>query len=634
MQACSWLISLICLACLRVVVPNDVTHGFEIQGPKRESATHSLENPQYIREGQRRSTRSSRSFMGFRQSGVAPAPLDSLPHGAGTLEQHQLKYTHMDHHPDHSFGAYETQEPEKIRVTGVRRSSQDSNVIIFPKDKRISQVVLTFRDDISKDSDATLANPTKPVPAVTNGGVLGARTVIITNHHYGLGDMLFDQPGESLSDMIFKAVQPLTVDLNPKGASKSSHTKEIVTRVSHDSEQTDSDTKAESPTCSPKSPTLSATTTLDEFGVSEQDSAVTELALTSTSDSGVNLSGELRDDPYTQPSQISYEEWISRQKGTNSAAMPLKYHNHVPTVPERRSSLGQSTQYSPYSGDDNDIDHYERHSQFVSPIMQPNTPDANPYSGDYSASIPTSTASDPSLVQTTTHPTPPPRPKPSLASIPLQYWRNRNNNSSSQSDESGPSSPPSSNSSVPFSLVSTFSKKKRLPPTLPTADSLPQPPPLIIPTIVLHPDEEDGEPARVLSEMDIEYLSTMPPAPLRPLIPSWEECEEDEYYDQDINEGYDYDDYHQGYEQGYDEEGEGEEECGEIMDDDEDMDARIDINGENGKEVNCSGIVGRLEQPGVNPEVEYDPYALDVPIHLEIDLQGLEQGDVSGYGYI
>ncbi|KAF9544172.1 hypothetical protein EC957_012313 [Mortierella hygrophila] len=623
-QASSWLFSLVCLVYLRVVASGNTTHRFEIQDPKRESATHSLEGTHYSREGQRRSKRSSRSFMGFRQSGVAPL---------GTSEQQQQKYTHMNRQGDHGYGMYEMQEPEKSWVTGERRSSQDSNIIIFPKDKRISQVVLTFRDDISKDSDATLANLTKPAPAVTNGGVMEARTVFITNHHYGLGDMLFDQPGESLSDMIFKASQP-PVDLNHKENFKAGQAKDTATRVSHDSELTDSDTRAESPCFSPKSPTLSATTTLDEFRVTEQggeqEGVVTELTLTPTSDSGVNLSNEFGDDPCSQPSQISYEEWISRQQGTSSAASPLKYPNHVPSVPERRSSLTQPTQYSPYSADENNLNHYDHHGQFVSPAMQPNTPNAHPYFGDIS----TSTAYDSSHVQSTTHPTPPPRPKPNLASIPLQYWRNRNNSNNNHTVESGPSSPPSSSSSVPFSLVSTFSKKKRLPPTLPTTDSLPQPPPLIIPTIVLHPDEEDGEPARVLSEMDIEYLSTMPPAPLRPLIPSWEEGEEDEYYDQDIHEGYDYDDYHQGYEQGYDEEGEGEEEIGEIMDEDEDMDTGMDMHGGSVKEVTCSGVVGRLEQPGVNLEVEYDPYALDVPIHLEIDLQGLEQGDVTGYGYI
>ncbi|KAG0380587.1 hypothetical protein BGX24_007104 [Mortierella sp. AD032] len=637
-QSCSWLFSLVCLVCLRVTSDDDLTHGFEIQDPKRESAAHSLEGTRYSREGQRRSKRSSHNFMGFRQSVVAP--LEAHSNGSGTSEQQQRlqKFTHMNRHAEHSYGAYEIQEPDKSWVTGERRSSQDSNIIVFPKDKRISQVVLTFRDDF-KDSDAILASLTKPVPAATNGGVLEARTVFITNHHYGLGDMMFDQPGESLSDMIFKAVQPLSLNSAPKETFKASRVKETTMRASHDSEQTDTDTKAESSTSTPKSPTLSAATTLDGFGAQEhdgeQEGAVIELALTPVSDSGVNLSRELEDDLYARHSQISYQEWISCQQGSSSTAMSSKHPNYVPMVPERRSSVNhasQPTRYSPYSGDENELEQYEHHNQFVSPAMQPNSSDAHPYSGDHSSSCHTASSDSSSLVQSTTQPTPPPRPKPSLASLPLQYWRNRNNSNNNQSEESSSSSP-TNGSSVPFSLVSTFSKKKRQPPTLPIVDSPPQPPPLMIPTIVLHPDEEDGEPARVLSDMDIEYLSTMPPAPLRPLIPSWEEGEE-EYYDQDINEGYDYDDYHQGYEQGYDEEG-GEEGYDEIMDGEEgDMDTRMDVDGESVKVVNCKGVVGRLEQPGVTPEVEYDPYALDVPIHLEIDLQGLEQGDVSGYGYI
>ncbi|KAG0280452.1 hypothetical protein BGZ95_010097 [Linnemannia exigua] len=630
-QSCSWLLSLVCLVCLRVTSDDDLTHGFEIQDPKRESAAHSLEGTQYSREGQRRSKRSSRSFMGFRQSVVAP--LEAHSNGAGTSEQQQpQKYAHTSRHAEQSYGAFGIQEPEKSWVTGERRSSQDSNIIIFPKDKRISQVVLTFRDDF-KDSDAALASLTKPVPAATNGGVLEARTVFITNHHYGLGDMLFDQPGESLSDMIFKAVQPLSLNSTPKETFKASRVKETTTRASHDSEQTDTDTRAGSPTSTPKSPTLSAATTLDGFGVHQQDGeqegTMVELALTPASDSGVNLSRELEDEPYRQSSQIS------RQQGSSSTAMSSKHPDYVPKVPERRSSVNHASQpihYPPYPGDENEVEQYEHHNQFVSPAMQPNSSDAHPCSGDYSSSRNTTSSDSSSLVQSTTQPTPPPRPKPSLASLPLQYWRNRNNSNNNQSEESSSSSP-TNGSSVSFSLVSTFSKKKRQLPTLPIVDSPPQPPPLMIPTIVLHPDEEDGEPARVLSDKDIEYLSTMPPAPLRPLIPSWEEDEE-EYYDQDINEGYDYDDYHQGYEQGYDEEG-GEEGYDEIMDGDEgDMDTGMDVDGEGVKEVSCKGVVGRLEQPGVNPEVEYDPYALDVPIHLEIDLQGLEQGDVSGYGYI
>ncbi|KAF9126396.1 hypothetical protein BGW39_006666 [Mortierella sp. 14UC] len=625
-QSCSWLFSLVCLACLRVP-SNDLTHGFEIRDPKRESATHSLEGPQYSRDGQGRSRRLSRSFMGLRQSVVAP--LDTHSNGAGASDQqHQQKYTNMSPQAEQSHGAYEMQEPEKSWATGERRSSQDSNTIIFPKVKRISQAVLTFRDDF-KDPGAALASLTKPAPTATNGSVLEARTVFITNHHYGLGDILFDQPGESLSDMIFKAVQPLSTDSTPKGAFKVDRTKETATRASYESEHTDSDTRAESPTFIPKSPTLSAATTLDGFEVQgqdgEQEGAVAELAPTPASDSSANLSIELEDDPYPQPGQFSYQEWISRQQGSSSTAVNSKHPNYAPKTPERRSPVNHSNQpayYSSYYEDENDLEHYEHHSQFVSPAMQPNSPDAHPYYGDYSGNNTVSSVSS-SHVQSTTQPTP-----------PLQYWRNRDNSNNSHSEESDSSSP-TNGSSVPFSLVSTFSKKKRQPPTPPTGDSPPQPPPLVIPTIVLHPDEEDGEPARVLSDMDIEYLSTMPPAPLRPLIPAWEEGEEDEYYDQDINEGYDYDDYHQEYEQGYEEEGGEEEDYDEIRDGEEGlMDARMDVDGAGVKEVNCSGVVGRLEQSGANPEVEYDPYALDVPIHLEIDLQGLEQGDVAGYGYI
>ncbi|KAF9096116.1 hypothetical protein BGX23_011925 [Mortierella sp. AD031] len=583
--------------------------------------------------------------MGFRQSVVAPLDTHSNRAGVGTSEQQKQEYTHMNQQAEQSYSAHEMQEPERVWMSGERRSSQDSNIIVFPKDKKILQEVLTFRDDITKESDGGLPILTKPVSAGTNEGVLEARTVFITNH-YGLGDMLFDKPGESLSDMIFKAAQPLSLDLTSKEVFKTRHTKEFARRGSHDSEQTDSDTRAESPTFSPKSPTLSATTTLDGFGVLEQQEGGKESA-------GANLSltlagdiGELVDDPYSQPSQIAYEDWISRHQGPICAAVPLKHPSQFPTVPERRSSFNHTTQwthYSPSSGDEGDLDQYEYHTHFVSPAMQPNSPDAHPYSGDYFSSSNTHSPSD--HVQSTTQPTPSSRPKPNLASLPLQYWRNRNNGNSNHVEDASSSSP-SNTSSVPFSLVNSFSKKKRQPPTLPTAElvpQLPQPPPppplptLMIPTIVLHPDEEDGEPVRVLSEMDIEYLSTMPPAPLRPLIPSWEEGEEDEYYDQDINEGYDYDYYHQGYEQEYEEgeEGEGDEIMAE-----EDigyMDAGMDVDEEDGVQAANGGggvvrIVGRLEQPGINSEVEYDPYALDVPIHLEIDLQGLEQGDITGFG--
>ncbi|KAF9931563.1 hypothetical protein FBU30_009948 [Linnemannia zychae] len=635
-QACSWLFSLICLVGLRVGSGSDLTQGFEIQDPKRVSVTHSLEDAQYNREGQRRSKRSSHSFMGFRQSVVAP--LDTHPNngiGMSSGQQRQKHAQQINQYTEQGYGAYEMQEPEKTWVTGERRSSQDSNIIVFPKDRRISQVVLTFKDEIDKESDATLASLAKSAPAAINENVLEARTVLITNHQYELGNMLFDQPGESLSDMIFKAVDMTTSKENYK----SIYNNEATTRASHDSEQTDLDTRTESPTFefAPKSPTLSSTTTLDEFGAAEQDdeyeNTMGEILFTSSKESSVNHSSAF-DDSYPQTSQISCMKWASHQQVLNTTALSLKYPNHVPMVPERRSSVNHSIQPTccpTYSDDESDSDLCHHHDPFVSPTMQPNSPDAHPYSNDYSCSIsPALAESSSSHVQSSSHPT---RSKSSLTSIPLQYWRNHSN-SNNPTEESGSFG---SFSNTPFNLASTFLKKKHQSPTPPLLNSSPHPT-FIIPTIVLHPDEEDGEPARVLSDMDIEYLSTMPPAPLRPLIPAWGEGDEDEYYDNDINEGYDYDDYHQGYDQVYDDE-DLEDECDEIMDEDEqDMNTKMSFNSMVGKEVSIasatSGVIARLEQPGTRPEVEYDPYALDVPIHLEIDLQGLEQGDITGYGYI
>ncbi|KAG0029647.1 hypothetical protein BGZ82_007807 [Podila clonocystis] len=199
-------------------------------------------------------------------------------------------------------------------------------------------------------------------------------------------------------------------------------------------------------------------------------------------------------------------------------------------------------------------------------------------------------------------PTPSARPKPSLASLPLRYWRDRNSGPSSSVAASIVHGTESS-ASLSFAqnyLTSTFSKKKKLQ----------------IPTIVIHPDEEDGEPPRVLSQKDIEYLSTMPPAPLRPLIQPWDEIPDEDHPDHMINEGYDYDDfqhpmYHHDREMGgieeEDEEGYDDDVCGDSLEHEDAMDdLHHDVFGASGS----------------------DPYAFDVPIDLDIDLQGLERGDI------
>lgn len=210
----------------------------------------------------------------------------------------------------------------------------------------------------------------------------------------------------------------------------------------------------------------------------------------------------------------------------------------------------------------------------------------------------TFTAAATVMISAAPSPTPSPRPKPSLASLPLRYWRDRNSGPSSSvtSIAHGADSFVSSSFAQNY-LTSTFSKKKKLQ----------------IPTIVIHPDEEDGEPPRVLSQKDIEYLSTMPPAPLRPLIQPWDDILDEDDPDHTINEGFDFDDfqhpvYHRDREMGGIEEEDEEE-----YDDNEygeDLEHKDDLHHD---------VFGA---PGC------DPYAFDVPVDLDIDLQGLDRDNI------
>ncbi|KAF9371379.1 hypothetical protein CPB97_002005 [Podila verticillata] len=202
------------------------------------------------------------------------------------------------------------------------------------------------------------------------------------------------------------------------------------------------------------------------------------------------------------------------------------------------------------------------------------------------------------VMTSTPAPTPSPRPKPSLASLPLRYWRDRNSGPSSGASSITPGDSFVSSASSSFAqnyLTNTFSKKKKLK----------------IPTIVIHSDEEDGEPPRVLSQKDIEYLSTMPPAPLRPLIQPWDEIPEEDDPDHMINEGYDYDDFqHPVYRHDRDMGGIEEENEEEYVDE------------EYGEDIERDGAMDDLQHDVYGAPV-CDPYALDVPI--EIDLQGFER---------
>ncbi|KAF9899583.1 hypothetical protein EC991_008603 [Linnemannia zychae] len=139
------------------------------------------------------------------------------------------------------------------------------------------------------------------------------------------------------------------------------------------------------------------------------------------------------------------------------------------------------------------------------------------------------------------------RTKSHRVSLPLHYWRSRisqppppsintslPSSSSQPVDGFSPSPSSSSPASPPQSSTSTSSFTQNY---LTNPFLLPKKKKIQLPTIVIHADDEDGEPPRVLSPQDIEYLTTMPPVPLRPLIQPWDE-EEDEVFE-DTEDVYD-----------------------------------------------------------------------------------------------
>ncbi|KAF9954890.1 hypothetical protein BGZ72_004176 [Mortierella alpina] len=531
---------------------------------------------------------------------------------------------------------YDLEEPQRGWTAEEGRESNDSSTIYFPRGRRISQVVVTFKDSIDGEypekahpssthaatvADAASATKQLKYPEAENN-VLEARRVMITDPAETFVKLPFTQPGESLSDMIFKVVQqPLFNEPSLKDKVSTIVTRELAGRVSNESDLTDAETKAESPT-------LSTTTTLDGHGHAanerdhgqEQDHAVEGLAMTTAAGSSVNLSKD----------QLEQLEHLQQQRKQNAASWQFLMEQDkqqeaqeqddreevlsvdpkkpsfvsFPVVPARRSSFGRTLPERLESiGEDeesdlrDDVDRCIQSNSYCAdePSMQLNITATHPFSDSSSTGAPCSGF----------EPVPPPRPKPSLASIPLQYWRNRSNSNQQLNDDPAPGTSPSPSSSLSFNIVNTFSKKKKQqqqPTTPPPPLRAPHIPP-IIPTIVLHPDDEDGEPARVLSDLEIEYLSTMPPTPLRLLVQPWDENEDDEYYD----------DYHQEYEQ------------------DGATEDRGDLTA-----PRVSALEGEITVSDTGDTDYYDPYALDVPINLEIDLQGLEHGDLAKttYGYI
>ncbi|KAG0055437.1 hypothetical protein BGZ83_008575 [Gryganskiella cystojenkinii] len=779
---CFWVLALVCLFSLRTSRPHylqEPNTEFEIQDPKlplshqqeqqEQHRPHSLESTRSQHWHQHRSSldnssssnnfRMSQHLLNFRQSVIspmgAPAPATAMTtSGSATISP---SYPFV-HHGKKIVPARFSTDSKVIQMPDLsyqgstmateKRASSESNAIYIPNDPRITQVVVTFKDE---NSDPAVTEPTNR----TMTKVTEATTVYITNHNYAKGKnssqqqdtaivttttsqhvaiagsssrdnesqntsnngkdsylLNFASSGESLSDMIFKQAE----------ITGGSYAFSALSSSSKDMKQTQSSSSSSSAVHSPsRSFSLPTAALSSSFKTKNEDeksivgqvpdisvpnparirSTETKVSLTLSSDSSSSALSSLSSNTTTSLGSDSGS--LAQQEGVVAglAMVSVDPLNIVPNnkeysgKPDSRYSIEhqQSTRVSAAFDSDSSGDapvkdsspgmqpnssesshslssilsspplarrEEPRHQPQVvdrsysspppppSPLPRPVTTKGQPSTAtayvfpprastpSFPSRIPVSASNDtlpplPPLhsvqtpaslniippvlstpVETSFTPVPstPPSPvattaprKPSLASIPFQYWRNKAANAAANQGNDSSSSVSSSSSSFSQTLGQTFSKKKKFQ----------------IPKIVIHPDEEDGEPPRVLSDKDIEYLSMMPPPPLRPLIQPWdEEFAEDEEYDD--NEGYDYDEsfhpHHHHHQQQQQQQQiyhpQSVHPLDSVHEDTEDEEHEL-----YGDEGNA---FGSHDLPGC------DPYALDVPIDLDMDLQTIQQG--------
>ncbi|KAF9572008.1 hypothetical protein EC968_010411 [Mortierella alpina] len=661
-------------------------------------------------------------LFNFRQSVISPAggAPGSLLHGGGvasspwssssSIGESVSSKTNKGKEPMTRFHSSEVdlpQAPEASWTGKGKRFSSDNNTIFIPNDHRISQVVVTFKDEASgphqqyTDSQGREFYLPKQRPSDRQVHP-EATTVYITHHNYGRGPEAGDTRGgvsggvssdrlgsdknvyvlnfttsESLSEMILKSA-PSALHSKPILTMESISPSEQPGRMERDAKIRERPKEdVPNPARIRATATKASLTLSSDSSSSEMTSSTSATTTDGDYDEQEGAPMNLRSTLGSEDSMIQTQEGVVAGLALVSVT-PLsiahKDHNrhrhqlHASDIPSPESISENAPKQSPSTvskGADKDtMKSRVNEPDESAPQMQPNSSDSSPSlsslsssssnsrreelsamaghrihtriqssptsSSPSSASTPqptnpttaytmaSSRAASPSVspfttpVASATPSTLPSRSKSGIVSLPLQYWRNRASQSSSSHGNDFQGASTSTSSFTQNYITSTFSKKKKL----------------TIPTIVLHPDEEDGEPPRVLSQKDIDYLSTMPPPPLRFLVQPWDDPMDDEYGEEGAyNEEYDYDDdYSHLPPRPYD-----DEEDEEDGDDDDDEDDGIERHEERRYDDGGGGGGGGEDAERIDGrDMERSGQAFsapEVPVEDDVDVEQQEKNE-------
>ncbi|KAF9914241.1 hypothetical protein BX616_008665 [Lobosporangium transversale] len=579
----------------------------------------------------------------------------------------------------YSYDAEWPEMSERIRSEVERRANTDSSAAYISKGQRISQVVISSRGEekpsqyiIPSQTGKPKQSPAEQFPSdIANPSHLSSKAS--TNPYFsyycyadtskrkgnsafhGTGsdsgsssgsdkdNYVFDfaSSGEPLPEMIFK--QPRERVLAP---SKRKPTSDFVQRIENLGLSVEDNTGPQY--CSVKGPPSFAR--IREIGTKaslalSSDSSSSELSNTSSTDSEEleinriiveSAPGTSLEEVIDHKMTVTLRGYPSQGQPNMSDSSPSLSSLSSGSLMNLRSRLPLSQQW-----------HYRYHSPSPSPktpMMQPLSLSQGQTWRPHSVPAPPTTSALPFLssILTSTSAslaaaisTPASRPISSTVSSPLQYWRNRTSPSSTSSQR-GTDSPISLASSFSHSRLSKkFSKKKKF----------------IVPTIVIHPDEEDGGPPQELTQKDIDYLTMAPPPPLRLLVQPRDSFVEEYDYKNEVKEDMVhcsetpwYGKYEPVYDQQYQpqpgqvqeqaqEQGQGQEQgletqyryhhihhhscCNNVLEGNRDY-----SHGEVGTQETRF-----FEECGLGSENAFNPFILDIPHEFGIDLRdNLETG--------
>ncbi|KAF9356977.1 hypothetical protein BGX34_009648 [Mortierella sp. NVP85] len=740
-QWCGWCITLICLVSLRLAA-RELIVGHDVQEPKRQ---HSIETSR--NHVSYSNSLMSQHLFNFRQSVISPVggiasstgPIISrsgveIPSSVGTESNgggggpsgSRIYKGKEPIHRRHCDESDMCRISDRAWMGTEGTSPLDTSTIYIPNNPRISQVVVTFRDDskeghsvqqgplqqgshpvrLSQQLHGSMTGDTAPSRSATkasfnagqgydpNAAAVAAGVGPSSSNVRSSGGIFvlnISPSGESLSEMIFSPPPTANPPTSPPQTMPSADSvkrsseavmvqdgsgsnvcgndvpnpartrgtaAEVLLTLSSDSSSSGLSALSHATSSDSDGPgqLAASKTPLEMSNPLGQDNVITSLAMVSAMPLNAVPKAN-SSSTETGVADMTSQATSSRDtpdQGTKSASSCSETHKaeqanpqFIPSIPEEQGTAIQSQAFDPYDGAE-DLDELALQTQ-------PNSSDSSPSLSSLSSlplsprrqsyqevrpwrrndnntstaaellreddmeeaeqilismiskaslALSSSSASAPSPFHSPTTatvmasgqpPQPSPsnaisalvtRPKPSLVSFPLQYWRNRKNAQPLiHQAESSVSSLFTQNY-----LSNTFSKKKKM----------------IIPTIVIHPDEEDGEPPRVLSQKDIDYLSTMPPPPLRRLIQPWDDIPEEDGYEDECGP----DDYLPHHRESHHDLIGG---LGRIEEEDEGVeeDGSADLEG-----FACTEMNDRRDRV-------VDPYAFDVPIDFEIDLQEL-----------